>query len=157
MSKKCWKNVLLNQADALLIVADYQTKNPDEEDRKNILQVISAKNFSESTRVIVQLLRFHNKHYLVHLNLWKEYDQVICEDSIKLGLLAQNSLTPGFLTFISNLFNVQCEKEISYSSIFKKKNSNNWRDDYLKGVDMEIYAKKFPSFLYNIPVFEAVK
>ncbi|CAD5124539.1 DgyrCDS12817 [Dimorphilus gyrociliatus] len=159
MEKKCWKSVKLKEADALLVVTDYHTKNPDEEDRKNILQVISAKNYSESTRVILQLLRFHNKHYIVHLNFWKEYDQVICEDSIKLGFLAQNCLTPGFSTLISNLSNVQCEKEILTTSLTKdtEQHRQNWRSDYVKGADMEIYAKKFPSALHNYPITEAVK
>ena len=34
------------------------------EDAANIMRVISLKNYCESTRVIIQLLHYHNKVYL---------------------------------------------------------------------------------------------
>ena len=41
------------------------------EDLGNIMRVISLKNYSESTRVIIQLMMYHNKGYL--LNIPGEY------------------------------------------------------------------------------------
>ena len=39
----------------------------DMEDLGNIMRVISLKNYSESTRVIIQLMMYHNKGYLLNI------------------------------------------------------------------------------------------
>ena len=37
------------------------------EDLGNIMRVISLKNYCESTRVIIQLMMYHNKGYLLNI------------------------------------------------------------------------------------------
>ena len=39
----------------------------DMEDLGNIMRVISLKNYCESTRVIIQLMMYHNKGYLLNI------------------------------------------------------------------------------------------
>ena len=47
------------------------------EDLGNIMRVISLKNYSESTRVIIQLMMYHNKGYLLNIP-GKKMHQVGC-------------------------------------------------------------------------------
>ena len=45
----------------MLVLADKFSTEPVKEDLSNIMRVISMKNYSESTRVIIQLLYYSSK------------------------------------------------------------------------------------------------
>jgi hypothetical protein len=55
------------QAAACLVLANKFSEEPDAEDAANIMRVISLKNFCEDTRVIIQLMMYHNKAYLLNI------------------------------------------------------------------------------------------
>ena len=53
--------VQLQHAEACLIMANSRSNDPDSEDASNIMRIVSVKNYCESTRIIVQLIRHSNK------------------------------------------------------------------------------------------------
>ena len=61
------QRVRADQAAACLVVANKFCENPDTEDASNIMRVISLKNFCEETRVIIQLMQYHNKSLLLNI------------------------------------------------------------------------------------------
>ena len=118
------QRVRADSAAACLVVANKFCEGPDTEDMSNIMRVISLKNYCEETRVIIQLMQYHNKAYLLNipgkislkfwLNWlivfvpftgwdWKRDDQAVCLNELKLGFIAQSCLAPGFSTLVSNL------------------------------------------------------
>uniref|UniRef100_A0A1I7XJ17 BK channel n=1 Tax=Heterorhabditis bacteriophora TaxID=37862 RepID=A0A1I7XJ17_HETBA len=98
--------VKVSDADACLVLANKYSTNPDAEDAANIMRVISIKNYSSDIRVIVQLMQYHNKAYLLNIPSWdwRRGDDVICLAELKLGFIAQSCLAPGFSTMMANLF-----------------------------------------------------
>lgn len=103
------------QSTACLILANKQCGDGDQEDAANIMRVISIKNCSERIRVIVQLMQYHNKAYLLNIPSWdwKRGDDVICVSELKLGFIAQSCLAPGFSTMMANLFAMRSYKTVS--------------------------------------------
>ncbi|XP_043234358.1 calcium-activated potassium channel slowpoke-like isoform X3 [Amphibalanus amphitrite] len=98
--------VKIHDADACLVLANKYCQDPDAEDAANIMRVISIKNYSDDIRIIIQLMQYHNKAYLLNIPSWdwKRGDDVICLAELKLGFIAQSCLAPGFSTMMANLF-----------------------------------------------------
>lgn len=115
--KFLWKfySFQIGDADACLVLANKYSTNPDAEDAANIMRVISIKNYSSDIRVIVQLMQYHNKAYLLNIPSWdwKRGDDVICLAELKLGFIAQSCLAPGFSTMMANLFAMRSFKTVS--------------------------------------------
>ena len=62
-----------------MILTNKYSQDPDSEDAANIMRVISVKDYCEDTRVIIQLLLYHNKSYLLNIPSWNESkDAVVC-------------------------------------------------------------------------------
>ncbi len=53
--------IQLKRSEAVLILANKDATDPDGEDASNIMRVISIKNYHPETKIIVQLLQYHNK------------------------------------------------------------------------------------------------
>lgn len=129
------QRVKVQQADACLVLANKYCQDPDAEDAANIMRVISIKNFSDDIRVIIQLMQYHNKAYLLNIPSWnwKHGDDVICLAELKLGFIAQSCLAPGFSTMVANLFAMR-----SYKT---SPDTPAWQNDYLCGTGMEMYTE----------------
>lgn len=84
------------------------------------MRVISIKNYSDDIRVIIQLMQYHNKAYLLNIPSWdwKQGDDVICLAELKLGFIAQSCLAPGFSTMMANLFAMRSFKTVSFFKLF---------------------------------------
>ncbi|KRZ54372.1 Calcium-activated potassium channel slo-1 [Trichinella nativa] len=133
--------VKIDEADACLVLANKYSPDPDAEDAANIMRVISIKNYSADIRVIVQLMQYHNKAYLLNIPSWdwRRGDDVICLAELKLGFIAQSCLAPGFSTMMANLFAMRSFKT--------SPNMPGWLNEYLRGAGMEMYTENFsPSF-----------
>lgn len=128
--------VKVSDADACLVLANKYSTNPDAEDAANIMRVISIKNYSSDIRVIVQLMQYHNKAYLLNIPSWdwRRGDDVICLAELKLGFIAQSCLAPGFSTMMANLFAMRSFKTSPHTP--------SWLNDYLRGAGMEMYTEK---------------
>lgn len=127
--------MMMHTIKACLILANKQCGDGDQEDAANIMRVISIKNYSEKIRVIVQLMQYHNKAYLLNIPSWdwKRGDDVICVSELKLGFIAQSCLAPGFSTMMANLFAMR-----SYKT---SPDMPAWHNDYLCGTGMEMYTE----------------
>ncbi|KAG7153345.1 Calcium-activated potassium channel slowpoke-like [Homarus americanus] len=106
------------------------------------MRVISIKNYSDDIRVIIQLMQYHNKAYLLNIPSWdwKRGDDVICLAELKLGFIAQSCLAPGFSTMMANLFAMR-----SYKT---SPDMSPWQDHYQQGSGMEMYTETLsPAFV----------
>ena len=54
----------------MLILANKDAIDPDGEDASNIMRVISIKNYHSETKIIVQLLQYHNKVFDIIASYW---------------------------------------------------------------------------------------
>ncbi|CAD5218532.1 unnamed protein product [Bursaphelenchus okinawaensis] len=127
--------VKVDEADACIVLANKYSSDPDAEDAANIMRVISIKNYSSDIRVIVQLMQYHNKAYLLNIPSWdwRRGDDVICLAELKLGFIAQSCLAPGFSTMMANLFAMRSFKT--------SPNTPEWLNEYLRGAGMEMYTE----------------
>ena len=104
---------------------------------------MSFKDYCEDTRVIIQLLLYHNKSYLLNIPSWDETrDAVVClvqniiqlilkytikihnQAEFKLGFIAQSCLAPGFSTMMSNLFAMRAD--------LSSPEMKQWQNEYLQ-------------------------
>ncbi|ESO08881.1 hypothetical protein HELRODRAFT_168799 [Helobdella robusta] len=134
--------VNIKEADACLILANKYCEDPDAEDAANILRVISIKNYFDDIKVIIQLLQYHNKSYLLNIPSWdwKRGDDAVCLAELKLGFIAQSCLACGFSTLLANLFTMRSYK--------LSPNMPQWQDDYMRGTGMEMYTDYLsPAFM----------
>eukprot|EP00102_Acyrthosiphon_pisum_P023644 XP_016660854.1 PREDICTED: calcium-activated potassium channel slowpoke isoform X28 [Acyrthosiphon pisum] len=156
---------LVHEADACLVLANKYCQDPDAEDAANIMRVISIKNYSDDIRVIIQLMQYHNKAYLLNIPSWdwKQGDDVICLAELKLGFIAQSCLAPGFSTMMANLFAMRSfktsrdvierlipcivpVKSVEFG-VFQSPDTQAWQNDYLQGTGCEMYTETLsPSF-----------
>nr|UGC41721.1 calcium-activated potassium channel slo-1 [Ditylenchus destructor] len=127
--------VKVDDADACLVLANKYSSDPDAEDAANIMRVIPIKNYSSEIRVIVQLMQYHNKAYLLNIPSWgwRRGDDVICLAELKLGFIAQSCLAPGFSTMMANLFAMRSFKTSPHTP--------EWTNEYLRGAGMEMYTE----------------
>ncbi|CCG28229.1 BK channel [Caenorhabditis elegans] len=142
--------VKIGDADACLVLANKYSTNPDAEDAANIMRVISIKNYSSDIRVIVQLMQYHNKAYLLNIPSWdwKRGDDVICLAELKLGFIAQSCLAPGFSTMMANLFAMRSFKT--------SQTTPDWLNLYLCGAGMEMYTDTLSHSFVGMTFPEAV-
>ncbi|RNA42804.1 Calcium-activated potassium channel subunit alpha [Brachionus plicatilis] len=120
----------IKQADAVLILANKESLSPDSEDEANIMR----------------LLQYHNKMYLLNIPSWdwKQGDEAVCIAELKLGLMAQSCLAPGFSSLMANLFAMRSYKEVfndGATSLYKKAYKDPWLPHYLRGSSMEMYTE----------------
>ncbi|XP_041362291.1 calcium-activated potassium channel slowpoke-like isoform X2 [Gigantopelta aegis] len=138
--------IKVRQADACLVLANKYCQDPDQEDAANIMRVISIKNFYSEIKVIVQLLQYHNKGYLLNIPSWdwKRGDDAVCIAELKLGFIAQSCLAPGFSTLMANLFTMRSYKHGCDMA--------QWQADYMRGTAMEMYTE-YLSSAFNAMTF----
>ncbi|CAG2105582.1 unnamed protein product, partial [Medioppia subpectinata] len=141
--------VKVHDADACLVLANKYCQDPDAEDAANIMRVISIKNYSDDIRVIIQLMQYHNKAYLLNIPSWnwKRGDDVICVSELKLGFIAQSCLAPGFSTMMANLFAMRSFKT--------SPDMPSWQNDYMCGTGMEMYTENLSPAFANMTFAQA--
>ncbi|XP_076753366.1 calcium-activated potassium channel slo isoform X23 [Xylocopa sonorina] len=145
------QRVKVHEADACLVLANKYCQDPDAEDAANIMRVISIKNYSDDIRVIIQLMQYHNKAYLLNIPSWdwKQGDDVICLAELKLGFIAQSCLAPGFSTMMANLFAMRSFKT--------SPDIQAWQNDYLRGTGMEMYTETLSPTFIGMPFAKATE
>ena len=133
----------INKSSACFIIANKHCENPIEEDNANLLRLVSIKNTTTEVPVILQLLDSSSKQQVYNIEGWTHgRDIAITLNELKLGLLGQSCVSPGFSTLIANLF---------YTSDFpvlKHFDLDNWQTPYIKGASNEIYSTTF-SYTFN--------
>ncbi|XP_014605573.1 PREDICTED: calcium-activated potassium channel slowpoke isoform X43 [Polistes canadensis] len=153
------ERVKVHDADACLVLANKYCQDPDAEDAANIMRVISIKNYSDDIRVIIQLMQYHNKAYLLNIPSWdwKQGDDVICLAELKLGFIAQSCLAPGFSTMMANLFAMRSFKTKWSVDWYQSPNIQAWQNDYLRGTGMEMYTETLSPTFIGMPFARATE
>ncbi|KAI8424023.1 hypothetical protein MSG28_002668 [Choristoneura fumiferana] len=174
------QRVKVHEADACLVLANKYCQDPDAEDAANIMRVISIKNYSDDIRVIIQLMQYHNKAYLLNIPSWdwKQGDDVICLAELKLGFIAQSCLAPGFSTMMANLFamrsfktpldyEVHSERRLNsevrcsdlraylfnlvFAAFPQSQDMAKWTYFYMRGTGMEMYTETLSTTFVGMP------
>ncbi|XP_053392649.1 calcium-activated potassium channel slowpoke-like isoform X3 [Mercenaria mercenaria] len=145
------ERVKIKDAHACLVLANKYCDDPDQEDASNIMRVISIKNYHADIKVIVQLLQYHNKAYLLNIPSWdwKRGDDAVCIAELKLGFIAQSCLAPGFSTLMANLFTMRSYKP--------SVGMPQWQNDYMRGTAMEMYTEFLSSSFNGLTFPEAAE
>ncbi|XP_052262998.1 calcium-activated potassium channel slowpoke-like [Dreissena polymorpha] len=145
------ERVKIKTAHACLVLANKYCTDPDQEDASNIMRVISIKNYHADIKVIVQLLQYHNKAYLLNIPSWdwKRGDDAVCIAELKLGFIAQSCLAPGFSTLMANLFTMRSYKP--------SLDMQQWQNDYMRGTAMEMYTEFLSSSFNGMTFPEAAE
>ncbi|XP_039306653.1 calcium-activated potassium channel slowpoke isoform X26 [Solenopsis invicta] len=153
------QRVKVHEADACLVLANKYCQDPDAEDAANIMRVISIKNYSDHIRVIIQLMQYHNKAYLLNIPSWdwKRGDDVICLAELKLGFIAQSCLAPGFSTMMANLFAMRSFKTKWLVDWYQSPDMQAWQNDYLRGTGMEMYTETLSPTFIGMPFAKATE
>ncbi|KAG5327926.1 SLO protein, partial [Acromyrmex heyeri] len=153
------ERVKVHEADACLVLANKYCQDPDAEDAANIMRVISIKNYSDDIRVIIQLMQYHNKAYLLNIPSWdwKQGDDVICLAELKLGFIAQSCLAPGFSTMMANLFAMRSFKTKWLVDWYQSPDMQDWQNDYLRGTGMEMYTETLSPTFIGMPFAKATE
>ncbi|XP_061193987.1 calcium-activated potassium channel subunit alpha-1-like isoform X1 [Saccostrea echinata] len=153
--------VKIESADACLVLANKYCEDPDQEDAANIMRVISIKNFHAEIKVIVQLMQYHNKAYLLNIPSWdwKRGDDAVCVAELKLGFIAQSCLAPGYSTLMANLFTMRSDKPKGYlrSLHLLATDMPQWQCDYMRGTAMEMYTEYLSSSFNTMTFPEAAE
>ncbi|VEL38586.1 unnamed protein product [Protopolystoma xenopodis] len=92
-------------------------------------------------------MQYHNKSYLLNIPSWdwRRGDDAVCVAELKLGILAQNCLSPGFSTLLANLFSMRT---------YKKDPSGQtpaWLNQYMQGAGIEMYTETMSSAFVGMP------
>lgn len=178
MNTSALERVCVKESDAVLILANKNAQDQDAEDASNILRVIAIKNYYGRAKVIVQLLQYHNKVFLMNIPnwSWKRGDDSVCLSELKLGFIAQSCIAPGFSTLLANLFTmtsydpmmVPIAHTIAHlvllvrpsaplsTTLFRppaSRSSQNlppWKNEYARGASREIYGETLsPEFVHK--------
>ncbi|CAF1022054.1 unnamed protein product, partial [Didymodactylos carnosus] len=142
------QRVQVDKATACLIIADKECADPDGEDSANIMRVISLKNFNQRIRILLQLLQYSNKMNVASIPGWsaKHGDEIICIAELKLGLIGQSCIVPGFSTMMTNIFRVSAYK----TKVLQEQTQIwPWRELYHRGAAMEMYLEELPRSFYG--------
>jgi len=146
----------IKSAHAIFILANKNAPDPIEEDHANLFRLVSVKNTTTEVPVIIQLLHSFSRNQVYNIDGWnKLQDVAISLNEMKLGLLAQSCICPGFSTLIANLF---------YTSDFpaippqQRDEDKVWYDElYIKGASNEIYTSYFSEFFHQKKFHEVAR
>ena len=141
----------IHLSSGIFILANKHAENPTEEDHANLLRVVSVKNTTDRIPIIIQLLHSFSKIQVSNIEGWHAgRDIAVCLNELKLGLLAQSCLCPGFSTLVANLF---------YTSDFPLFSNftgeDEWKEHYFKGASNEVYSTTFSEAFENMTFHEA--
>ncbi|KAL4469404.1 hypothetical protein ABPG74_004657 [Tetrahymena malaccensis] len=156
LNKEDLRRAQVEQAQCVIILADKMTNDHDSEDHRNIMYTLAVKQYVQNItksdiRVCLQLLKPQIKDIYYQSIDYGYIDQVICVDELKLYLLAKTCLCPGINTIIS--FLIASDKPDT--SVVDKRDEDSWINDYIQGMQNEIYRiclnpKIFSGYNFNV-------
>ncbi|KAI9333335.1 hypothetical protein DFJ73DRAFT_854405 [Zopfochytrium polystomum] len=120
-----------------VLSSDYNDKDPAEVDALTVMRALSLKRFCKELKLFVQVLLPQNKQHFDSLA-----EHVYCLDELKLGVLAQNAVAPGFTALINVLITSIPEASIrTFQRNFRvgADGRGQWVKEYVEGASMEIY------------------
>ncbi|KAJ3270796.1 hypothetical protein HDV01_007418 [Terramyces sp. JEL0728] len=107
----------------------------------------SLRKFHPDLMIYAQILLPRNKTHLENIA-----DQVLCIDEFKLGMAAQNCLSPGFSTILYLLTNSISDHSVK---LLAGQVKAQWANEYLGGAQMELYQVNLCDKFQNLTYEEA--
>lgn len=136
MSGEDLARVRADTAHACFVLTNRFTADTDETDSITVLRALNVKAFNSQLRTFVQIIEPEN---IVHvLSAGVNIQNVLCINSVKLGLLGQSCVFPGFSTVITNLV-----VSVAYDG---DSGSLPWHTEYGAGLKQEIYSLHLPKW-----------
>ena len=157
------ERVMFRKSKMIILLANKQTDNDNEEDDKTIIRAMTIKkhfmaleqkeqkenmankfNFKEKlpdnkdNKLIMQLIKPESEYHFESNIFTNNKDQIVCINELKLGLLSKSCLCPGIITLLTNLINTNNLVEDN-DEAKKIVEENGWMNDYIEGKDYEIY------------------
>ena len=151
MNEKDLERADITKAKAIVILTDKYAIYPHEIDHQNILLALYIKKFLLKKKILdstiyLQLIKPENKiHYLTGLESLSidskiSEDRIIIIEEIKMNLLSKSCLIPGIIPLIANLVR---------SSGSSSETNYLWLNEYLDGIEQEIYRTELNESLKN--------
>ena len=148
-------------SDCVIILAN-KLNNQREEDFNNILKAMAIqnnaiKNLKNDMHIYIQLIQPESKeiYYTSLSNLNEQGPQIICLEELKLQILGKSCHCRGINTIITAL---TTSEKPSMNSIKDLRTYSDWMEEYLKGLENEIYRIKIKcEYLYNLTFIDLVK
>ena len=151
MNEKDLERADVTKAKAIIILTNKYSLRPHDIDHQNILLALYIKKFLLKKKVLnsamyLQLIKPENKiHYLSGLESLStgskiNEDRIIVIEEIKMNLLSKSCLIPGIIPLITNLVR---------SSGASNETDYLWLNEYLDGVDQEIYRTELNDTFKN--------
>ena len=154
LSTKDLHKCQINEAKALIVLADRECLDPIEEDRANLLRAIAVKNTYRPLRVILQLLCHSSKDMLTSIPGWDpKQDVVLCLNELKFNILAQTCITPGFCALVSNLFFATTVHQMAS----RPGPQLSWKQLYISGACNEVYSTLLSQSFYGMKIGEVAR
>ena len=141
----------ISKAKAIVILTDKYSNYPHVVDHQNILLALFIKKYfikkalTDST-IYLQIIKSKNKiHYFngldsLSINNKINKDRLIIIEEIKMNLLSKSCISPGIIPLIANLVR---------SSGSSKKTDYLWLNEYLEGLEQEIYRTELNDYFKN--------
>lgn len=111
-----------------------------------MLRALVIENFNPDIRTVVQILSPRNKEALEQADV----DTVVCIDELKMQVLAQNVLCPGFVTIFDNLCSTSADPDPSVQY-------QPWFLEYSNGRSLELYSVPLAPPLVGLPFRTAAR
>ena len=141
----------IHLSSGIFILANKHAENPTEEDHANLLRVVSVKNTTDRIPIIIQLLHSFSKIQVSNIEGWHAgRDIAVCLNELKLGLLAQSCLCPGFSTLVANLFYTS-----DFPMISSYTTTEEWKRHYFNGAANEVYSTTFSDVFNGMTFHDA--
>jgi len=136
----------MKTAKACFILSDKFTGNWRAEDAKILLEIYAIQHYAENVPIHAQVIEQQKS-----LESLAPQITPISLLNLKLAILAQSLICPGFITFIGGLVKV-------YKPSHEVINSRNrdWRSEYLYGLGNELYVSNALGNFAGISFFDAV-
>ncbi|KYQ88167.1 calcium-activated BK potassium channel [Tieghemostelium lacteum] len=130
----------LERSKSIFIFSKKNKSDSLSDDNENILRILAIRSFSSSIPIFAQVMDPRNKFKMLSAGA----TQVLSIQELKMNLLAQSVLSPGFLTLVINLLRSDLRH---YSDL----------DEYGYGNSYEIFTQPFSPSFYGLTFGEVVR
>lgn len=132
-------------ADAVFILADRTTPNPNEQDSQTVLRALNVRAFNPAATLFVQILEPRNQCHVAVAGV--PVGNILCVGRTKLSMIGMSVQLPGVATMVMNLV-----KSTSQRAASKATDSGDlWRSEYADGLTQEIYYVDCPEAYMGMP------
>lgn len=137
------KRANLGRARHVFMLANRYAANPDEEDARLIVEALALRKFHPYIDMSIQILDEKHRSMLQDANI----QHLLCVNELRMGMLAQAVLCPGFSTFVANLLRSVSKSDLQHSKELAKhrskccvKNGLGLPQSYFDGLGRELYV-----------------